>query len=655
MYSRYYYFSVSLQMKEQNIYIGNQPLAEARAAWHDALTSCGFFGTTHRHRVQVVDALGKRTAEPVYARHSSPSYNAAAMDGIAVHFGELVGASEANPIRLPPDRYRHVNTGNAVFEPFNSVVMIEDIHIDADGNAEIIAPATPWQHVRTVGEDIVATEMIIAAGAHIRPIDQAALLAAGITEIKVFREPRTGVIPTGSDLVAPGGEVRPGDIIEFNSTLLTGYLSQWGAIPKAYPPVPDEPERLREAIKNGVDENDMVVINAGASAGKKDYTAQVLAELGTIVVHGVAIKPGKPVLLAIVDNKPVIGLPGYPISALLTMRLFVREMVYRYLDMPLPAEPEIEAVMSRPVFSTMGVDQFVRVNLGLVGEKLIATPSGKGAGSVMSMVRADALLKIPAGSEGVAAASKVSLTLLRKQAEIEATLVVIGSHDNILDVLANQLHRLSPPVRLSSAHVGSLGGIMAIRRGEAHLAGVHLLDEESGEYNISFIRKFLPELPLRLINLCHRQQGMIVPKGNPKNISSFSDIAEQGHVFINRQQGAGTRLLTDKILRDAHLAPDKIIGYDREEYTHMNVAVAVASGSADAGMGILAAATALDLDFIPVANERYDLICPDRFGDDPRVSAALEVIKNDTGLHKKITALGGYDLCECGTVIYRQP
>lgn len=641
-------------MKTQSIYVNNQPLPEARQAWHDELESIGFFSRRAVQTIAVDEASGRYTAAPVFALHSSPSYNAAAMDGIAVKFHDLASASEAAPVCLAPGQFQPVNTGNAIPEECNAVVMIEDVHYLEDGSVELIHPATPWQHVRSVGEDIVATELIIPEGHRIRPIDQGAMLASGVTRVDVFAPPVVTVVPTGSDLIAPGQVGKPGDIIEFNSRILTGDLRSWGADARAHEPVEDDPELLRAAIKNCVRNSDIVVTNAGASAGTKDFSTSVLASLGRVIVHGVAIKPGKPVILAIVDDTPVIGLPGYPVSALLTMRLFVKEMIYSYLGLEMPPPEVIQATTSRPMHSAMGVDQFVRVTLGSVGDKLIATPSGKGAGSVMSMVRADGLLTIGAGSEGVGAGEEIDVELLRPQAEVESTLVSIGSHDNILDILANQLHRLASPIRLSSAHVGSMGGIMAIRRGEAHIAGSHLLDEETGEYNISFIKRFLQSTPLELVNLCYREQGLIVASGNPKDIQNFEQIATNGYTFINRQKGAGTRLLTDKILGESGLDPEQIPGYDHEEYTHMNVAAAVASGSVDTGMGIRATAQALGLDFVPVAEERYDLIIPKQFDTDPRIVALLDIIRESSSFREKVRGLGGYDLRNSGEVLYCQ-
>jgi putative molybdopterin biosynthesis protein len=480
------------------------------------------------------------------------------------------------------------------------------------------------------------------------------MMAAGVTAVTVRIPPKVVVMPTGSELIAAGQPVQPGQIIEFNSRILGSTLTEWGAAVEIHAPVSDDPQLLRQAITEAVASADMVVTNAGASAGSRDYSAATLAELGSIIVHGVAIKPGKPVILALIGDTPVLGLPGYPVSALLTLQLFARDLVYTFLGAPMPAQKTIEAIMSRPMHSPMGVDQFVRVTLGRVGDKLIATPSGKGAGSVMSVVRADGMLTIPAGSEGIGAGESVPIELVRSRGEVDATLVMIGSHDNILDLLANHLHRRRPPVRLSSAHVGSMGGIMAIRRGEAHLAGCHLLDEQSGEYNVGFIKRFLPDLPLQLINLCYREQGLLVAAGNPLRITGLADLADRGLRFINRQKGAGTRLLTDKILRDSGLDPRQIAGYDREEYTHMNVAAAIASGSADAGMGIRAAAVALDLYFIPIAEERYDLIVPAAFARDPRVWAALELISGDREFQQQIVGLGGYDLRDTGVVMYEQ-
>jgi len=642
-------------MNKRNVYVGNTPLSEALDLWRSRLADCGCLAPLPAEEIDVDEALGRITAEPVYAPHSSPFYNAAAMDGIAVRFVDTCGASESRPVRLREhEQFVYVNTGNAMPAGFDAVIMIEDVQPVGDNQIEIIAPVTPWKHVRAIGEDIVATELILPEGHRIRPIDQGAMLATGITTVQVRRRPKALVIPTGNELVQPGEPVQPGNIIEFNSRILAGYLKEWGAVAVRGPIVHDEKDVLREAIRKAVADHDLIIINAGASAGSRDYTSEVLHELGEVVVHGVSIKPGKPVILAIIAGKPVVGLPGYPVSAIVTMRLFVRMLIEAFLGVAPEPTRFLEAIMSRPLASKLGAEEFVRVKIGQVGDNLMATPAGRGAGAVMSFAQADGIITVPAGSEGIGAGERVRVELLRDREEIENTLVFIGSHDNTLDVLANLLHRRRPVVRLSSAHVGSMGGIQALRRGEAHLAGTHLLDETTGEYNVSFIKRFLREVPLMLINLVFRQQGFLVRKGNPLGIKDFKDLRRPEVKFINRQKGAGTRLLTDMHLKELHISPDQVKGYEHEEYTHMNVASAVASGDADTGLAILAAAVALGLDFIPVAEERYDLIVPKAHLEDMKVQTLLALIRESREFYNTVAGLGGYDLRSCGKVMYEQ-
>ena len=640
---------------DRNIYIDNMNLDEALELWEHRLSAAGCLTPMDPEIIAVDQALGRITAEPVFARLSSPFYNAAAMDGIGVCFQDTIGASEATPVRLSLHKqFEWVNTGNVLPDKFDAVIMVEDVQPIDDNTIEIIAPVTPWKHVRTIGEDIVTTELILPDGHRIRPIDLGALLATGLTEIKVRKIPTVLVIPTGSELVQPGEPLQPGNIIEFNSRVLDGYLIEWGVQAERSPIVTDKPAALKKAIIDAVDRYDLVIVNAGASAGSRDHTAGVIKELGDIVLHGVNIKPGKPVILGIVKGKPVIGLPGYTISAVITLNLFVRNLADTLLGMQSPPAKTLEATLARPLSSKLGVEEFIRVKLGQVGDIMMATPAGRGAGAVMSLVQADGFLRVPAHSEGIGPGEKVKIELLRDEHEIQNTLVFIGSHDNILDVLANLLHRQRPICRLSSAHVGSMGGIMAIKRSEAHLAGTHLLDEETGEYNIPYIKKFLPDIPLQLINLTFREQGLLVPRGNPLDIKGFQDLARREVRFINRQRGAGTRLLTDMHLGRLGISPEQVNGYEREEYTHMNVASAIASNNADTGLAIRAAALALDLDFIPVAQERYDLILPKAFLHDPKVIALVQTIRENEEFRRTVAGLGGYDLRDCGMVIYEQ-
>ncbi|MEF9475532.1 MAG: molybdopterin biosynthesis protein [Candidatus Mariimomonas ferrooxydans] len=515
-------------------------------------------------------------------------------------------------------------------------------------------PATPWQHVRTVGEDIVTTELILPENHKIRPVDIGAMLAGGFTEVKVRKKPRVIIIPTGSELVEPVeiDNLVKGNIIESNSRILAGLVSEWGADPVRWAIVPDNIEKLKNALLDASQQGDLVVVNAGASAGKKDFTSSAIEELGEIIVHGLNIKPGKPAILAWVNDKPLLGIPGYPVSAYITFELFAKPLVYAWQGLETKETETLTAKLSRQVASTLGMEEFLRVKLGKVGENLIASPVSRGAGMLMSLVRADGFVRIPAMSEGLGAGTEVEVKLIHSKQQISNTLVCIGSHDNVLDILANFLKKKNPRFSLSSSHVGSMGGLIALKRGEAHIAGTHLLDEKTGEYNITFIKQLLPDDKIFLVNLVYRQQGLLVLKGNPKNIKGFEDLLRDDVTFINRQHGSGTRLLTDKYLRELGIDSRKIEGYENEEYTHMTIASAVLNNIADIGLGIPAAARALGLDFIPIARERYDLAVPEKFYHMDMFQDLLDIIRNDSEFGDTVTNLGGYDITDMGKIVY---
>ena len=639
---------------KRDVYLDDRPWEEALEGLLKHLEAVGSLAPGAPEEISVEEALGRVTAEPVFARNSSPHYNASAMDGIAVDSSITFGASDTAPkqIRLG-DKARVVDTGDPIPPGCDAVIMIEDVHFVEDEVFEITSAAAPWQHVRAIGEDVVATEMILPANHQIRPMDIGGILAGGVAKIKVHPRPKVALLPTGTELVQPGAELKPGDIVEYNTRVFEAMVQTWGGEPLRWPITVDDWERLKESVLNAVEQADIVVINAGSSAGREDFTAELIRQLGTVLTHGAAIKPGKPVILGEVKGKPVIGVPGYPVSAFLTMELFVRSIVYKKLGSVPPAPKTTEAIISRKMPSPMGVEEFIRVKMGQVGEKIIATPISRGAGVIMSLVRADGMLRVPRLSEGFRAGDTVKVELMRPLEEVRQTTVVIGSHDMALDVLANHLRRKFPEASLSSANVGSLGGLSAIKRGECHCAGTHLLDEETGDYNVSYIQRLLGDRPVVLLNLVYRQQGLMVARGNPLHIKGLEDLAREGIRFINRQRGAGTRVLLDFRLKQLAIDPDSIYGYNREEYTHMAVAAAVAGGAADAGLGILAAANALDLDFVPVVEERYDLCIPGEYWDTPYVTRLLEVIATPE-FRQQVEALGGYDLRDCGGVMYRQ-
>ncbi|OPX88407.1 MAG: Molybdopterin molybdenumtransferase [Pelotomaculum sp. PtaB.Bin013] len=598
------------------------------------------------------EALNRVTALPVYARNSSPHYHASAMDGFVVHSTSTYGASESTPVQLKVgEETVLVDTGDPVPAGFDAVIMIEDIHYVQPDLIEIIHPATPWQHVRAVGEDIIATEMIVPANHQVRPVDIGAFLAGGVNDIYVHPCPRVALLPTGTELVQPGSELLPGDIVEFNSRIFGAMAKQWGAVALRRDITADDFDSLKTVISSAVDEADIVIVNAGSSAGSEDYTADVIQSLGKVLVHGIATKPGKPVILGEIKGKPVIGVPGYPVSAYLVMELFVKPLVYRKLGLHPPDIKKVEATVSRKLVSPMGVEEFVRVKLGQVSDKIIATPVSRGAGILMSLVRADGMIRVPRLSEGYNGGDIALVELFRPLEEIKDTTVIIGSHDITLDVLANFLRLKYPSSSLSSAHVGSLGGLSAIKRGESHCAGIHLLDEETGDYNTTYVKKLLPGRDVVLVNLVYREQGLILAAGNPKNIRTLEDLAGNGISFVNRQRGSGTRILLDYHLSELGINDDNIHGYEHEEYTHMAVAAAVKAGAADAGLGIRAAAQALGLEFIGIAEERYDLCIPVEFMETPYIQRLLEVISL-TEFKEEVVKLGGYDLRDCGKVMW---
>jgi putative molybdopterin biosynthesis protein len=661
---------------KKGIYLKNTPLEEALKLWRERLVSAGV-GPLEGEPVMVKDSLGRVTAEAVIAKISSPFYHSSAMDGYAVRFADTFGASESAPKKLKlGTEAEYVDTGDPLPEGFNAVVMVEDVNIVRSEESgvrseerisspltphsspfshdfiEIIEPAAPWQNVRIIGEDIVCTELILPENHVVRPVDIGAVISGGHVGIKVRRRPVVTVIPTGSEIVELGTELKKGNIIEYNSRILCSLVSEWGGEPVRVAPVDDNVEKIKDAILDGCTKGDLVVVNAGSSAGSEDFTARAIAELGEVILHGINIKPGKPLILGWVKNRPVVGIPGYPVSAYITFTLFAKELIYRLQGLEAPDPEFLKASLSRQVASPLGQEEFLRVKLGKVGENLIVTPVSRGAGVLMSLVRADGFVRIPAMSEGFGAGAEVDVEMLRGRKEIENTVVCIGSHDNALDLLANILKKKHPTYSLSSAHVGSMGGLIALKKGEAHMAGTHLLDEETGQYNVSFIQRLLGDRKIVLMNLVYRQQGMIVRKGNPKNIRGFQDLRRNDVVFINRQAGAGTRLLTDKYLRDLGISPTEVRGYEREEYTHMGVASAVLTGIADAGLGILASARALDLDFIPVAKERYDLAIPSEYVTLPTVSALIGIIKSDPEFRKEVEGLGGYDTSDMGKILY---
>ena len=597
-------------------YLINVPLDQAVRDYPVWLAEGGFQPKTEM--VPAAQSAGRVTAHAVYATLCAPHYPACAMDGIAVEAADTFGATETTPITLEPNRFAVVDTGDPLPEGRDAVVMIEDVLWEGE-KVVLHEAAAPWQHVRQIGEDVCAGEMLLPAHTPITPAAIGAMIAGGILEVEVFTRPVVGILPTGDEVVPPTDHPQPGDVLEFNSSIFSAMIGEWGGEAKTYPIVKDDPEALTVALTRATDECDLVVLNAGSSAGREDYSAAVIGRVGEVLCHGLAIRPGKPAILGRRGVVPVLGVPGYPVSGILVLEHLLRPLIEGWTGKKAPAREQVEAVLARR------------------------------AGVVTSFLKADGILDIPQGKEGVEAGEKVTISLLRPREELARTLVMMGSHDPLLDEVADLLHQTHPDLYMNSTHVGSMGGIMALRRGEAHGAGCHLLDESDGSYNTSYLEKYFPNGGVYQVECVGRTQGLMVAKGNPLGLKGFGDIAKPGLRYVDRQKGSGTRILADYLCRKEGVDPATVYGYDREELTHTSVAAQIASGTADAGMGILSAARLYDLDFLPVCVEQYDLLIPDYAWGTPAVEALLEVLKSPA-FRERMEKLGGYTIHQPGRV-----
>jgi len=570
---------------------------------------------------------------------------------------DTFGASDSSPVGLVPHAgateaaggFAYIDTGQPLPAWANAVVMIEYVYPGPDGCVAVRAAAAPWQHVRLVGEDIVATEPLLPRGHRIRPFDIGALLAAGHVTVAVAARPRVAIVPTGSELIEPGEPAAPGAIIEFNSRVVSAFLTEWGAQPVRLTRVADDLEQISATVAAAVRSHDIVTVIAGSSAGDHDFTVSALGRLGEILVHGIEIMPGKPAICAVIDGVPVLGLPGYPVSSVVVCQQVLRPLVARFLGCAAEPPEVARAVVPRKIASRLGLEEFMRVTLGQVGRRVVANPLGRGAGVISTMVKADGFLRIPPLSEGINAGEEVDVELLRPRAEIANTIVFSGSHDLSIGLLEDALKRRAPHLKISATNVGSLGGLLALKRGEAHVVGTHLLDAKTGTYNLPDIRRVLRGEDVVVVTLVVREQGLLVAPGNPKCIRTLRDLVREDVRFVNRQAGAGTRVLLDFKLGKLRIRPERIRGYEREEFTHMAVAVAIASGLADCGLGVHSAANALGLDFIPIEHEDYDLVFRRDFFASDVGQALLEAMRSE-GFRAAVMRLGGYAVERSGTV-----
>lgn len=648
-----------------SVYLSDIPLSQAQARLRQALQDADLWRVLDTQIIQLDEhALGRVLAEPIWAQISSPHYHASAMDGFAVRAISTNGALPSSPITLEVgSEAEYVDTGDPLPEWTNAVIPIENVEsLDEAGwiteairsprSIRIRSSIAPWSHVRPLGEDIVATQLLLPAGHALRPVDLGAIAASGHRDLTVARKPRVAILPTGSELVPIGSKLKSGDILEYNSLVMAAQIISMGGEPNRYPITRDDLGLISDRVQEASQSHDLILLSAGSSAGAEDFAARAVEKMGRLLVHGVAVRPGHPVILGLVRGRPsdipIVGVPGYPVSSALTLDIFIEPIIAKWLGRkPLELQTE-SAILTRKIVSPAGDDDFVRVAVGKVGDKLLAAPLSRGAGVITSLVQADGLALIPSGVQGMEAGQQVLVRMYRTRKELERTILCVGSHDLTLDLLAQLLGESDR--RFVSANVGSQGGLIALSRGEAHLAGSHLFDPESGEYNIAYIRKYLPNSPVRVIALVRRDQGLIVKKGNPRGIKSLNDLIRPEVQFMNRQRGAGTRVLLDHHLKLLGLSAESILGYTQEEFTHLGIAAAIASGRADCGLGIAAAAQALDLDFIPLFQERYDLVIPKVHAESELLSPLFGVLAG-SGFRDSVSKLIGYDISVTGKII----
>ena len=631
-------------MPKRNLYLKTISVEEAYSKYFELLNKQNIL-RMDTEEVKTVDALNRITSEAIYAKCNSPLFNATALDGICVESKKTKNASEENPVilKLGID-YKIVDTGDAIKPPFDAVIMAEDVIEIDDETIKIISPVSGFENIRPIGEDIVVGEMILESNHEIKPIDIGALIAGGISKIKCYKKKTVGIIPTGDEIIDMKEDLKEGDIIDSNSYMIKSLIDKTGNIGKRYDIVKDDYEMIKAKLKESISANDITIINAGSSAGTEDYTVHILREIGEVVVHGVSIKPGKPVILAIVSSKPIIGLPGYPLSAYLAFDLFVKPILSIKNDF----SEEIDAISSKRLISSLKYREYVRVKVGRIEDKYIAAPLNRGAASQMSMVRADGIMIIPQNSEGIEAGEITKVKLLKNKSEIDNTLISIGSHDILMDIVSDIIARKYDNITLSSTHVGSMGGLLALKRNETIIAPTHLLDENTGIYNIAILKEMFGEGKVSLIKGFNRIQGLMVKKGNPLNIKNIEDITK--YRFVNRQRGAGTRVLLDYKLKLLGIDPKRIDGYDKELSTHMAVAASVKSPYTDCGMGVKSAADSMGLDFIEVGVEEYDFAIYTKNLNDIKVQKFIEIIKSNE-LHDKLEKLGGYGYENVGNIV----
>jgi len=586
-----------------------------------------------RETIPITHAVGRMVAVPVYAQYSVPEVNIAAMDGIAVKSSDTIGASDHAPLTLM--QFSRVNTGNIVPGTFDAVIMIEDTW-EWENTFQIRKPAGPGQYIRPAGEDVRQNQLVLPTGHLIRPFDIGALATYGITHVDVNRV-RVGIIPTGSELVPVGVRPKPGQVVESNTVMAQVLLDGMGATCTRYPIVRDEPDLISRALQVAVSENDLVLISAGSSAGTRDFTAGVISSLGNLLFHGVAIRPGKPVMLGKILGKPVLGLPGYPLAAQTILREFVVPLLETWGLSPVQRYT-LRGKLSQAINSDLGFDDFVPVYAGRVGQTCWCVPHMKGSGVQMATIRANGYIHVPAPLEGCERESEVEIILTTDPNRIERTLILPGSLDPSLKDLANYVHNKG--LFIQATEVGNMGALSALQKNACH-AALMSLPVFSTLPDCPFLVQHLPKVGLVLIHIATIETG----------IASRVELDPEDLVnvrWINTRKDSAYRMLFDAMLSSRRIDPASVNGYTHEVNGPDAVATAICNKIADAGMCNTGIAAAAALHFMPTGQQRYELaIRPEMLGD-PKICSLIAAIRSRE-YHRILSKYSGYDLSQTGT------
>ena len=602
--------------------------------------------------VTVFDSIGRTLAHDVIAQIDVPGFDRASMDGYALIANDTFGADDDNPKRLKivgkceagqqssvpvkDGEAVEISTGAPVPRGANAVVMVEHTR-RTNSVVEVFRPAVPGENIAAAGSDIMAGELVLRNGETITPREIGVLAALGTQRIKVFKKPRVAIISTGNELLSPGASLTYGKLYDINASAIAASAVECGGEPILLGIVPDNAEAMQNTIRRGLEQADMVLTSGSTSAGAGDLIYRIIDNLGKpgVLVHGISVKPGKPAVIAVVNGKPLIGLPGYPTSTLMIFHALVAPVLREMSGLTPKAVIVNDARLALRV-TTKGRRELLPVHLTrtATGEYL-AYPTMGGSGAISSFSLSDGYIDVPDTVNYVEEGDEVKVYLFGAGVS-PADLVVIGSHCIGIDILIGVIREHRPGFVSKVINTGSLGGLHAIGRGEADVAGVHLLHEATGEYNVPFYQLFGLMDKAVLVRGYAREQGFLLPKGNPKGIHGFDDLLTGEISFMNRNRGSGTRILVDlhlsKIATSKKATLEdlarKIHGYTSETKSHSAVAAAVAYGRADVGVGIRTVAETYGLDFIKIGDESYDfLLARDRL-EKPAMQSFLEALRS---------------------------